>query len=135
MLIYFAKIISDFCFIMQLNSPYLVAWSTWSTCAICFPIMPHCFSNDLSFLKLVQRVFTQTVYGHGARVRPKRPCIDWADFPSGSLKVKACIRLVNIRNSSILASCSPMHTRRPVAHRKYLFEHSQKLEIELKLVT
>lgn len=84
----------------------------WTTHAICFPVlivwgMPLC-------LKAVQRAFTQTVNGHGARVRPKRPCMDGADFPSGSLNVKACIRLVNIRNSSILASCSPMHTLRPI---------------------
>ncbi len=67
----------------------------------------------------VQRAFTQTVNGHGARVRPKRPCMDGAGLPSGNLKVKACIKLVNIRNSSILASCSPMHTLRPARYTKH----------------
>lgn len=59
------------------------------------------------------RRFTHTVYGQGASVRPNRPCSGGGGTPSGSLNSKACNKLVTIRNSSIFASCSPMHTLRP----------------------
>lgn len=65
-------------------------------------------------LLLYQRGLTHTVYGHGASVRPNRPCRGGGGVPSGSLNLKACSKLVTVRNSSIFASCSPMHTLRPI---------------------
>lgn len=59
------------------------------------------------------RSVTHTVYGQGASVRPNLPCNGGAGFPSGSLNLKACNKLVTIKKSSILASCSPIHTLRP----------------------
>lgn len=51
--------------------------------------------------------------GHGAKVRPNLPSIDGFAAFSGYTKVKLCIRLEKIKNSSIFANCSPMHTRLP----------------------
>lgn len=51
--------------------------------------------------------------GHGAKVRPNLPSMDGFAVFSGYIKVKLCIRLVKIKNSSIFANCSPMHTRLP----------------------
>lgn len=51
--------------------------------------------------------------GHGAKVRPNLPSIDGFAAFSGYKKVKLCIRLAKIKNSSIFANCSPMHTRLP----------------------
>lgn len=51
--------------------------------------------------------------GHGAKVRPNLPSIDGFGAFSGYKKVKLCIRLAKIKNSSIFANCSPMHTRLP----------------------
>lgn len=60
------------------------------------------------------RVLTHTVNGQGASVRPKRPCRGGGGVPSGSLNLNACSKQVTVRNSSIFASCSPMHTLRPI---------------------
>ena len=50
--------------------------------------------------------------GCGAKVRPYFPVR--IGFESlGKTNMKLCIRLTNIRNSSIFASCSPIHTRFP----------------------
>lgn len=50
--------------------------------------------------------------GCGAKVRPYFPVR--IGFESlGKTNVKLCIRLTNIRNNSIFASCSPIHTRFP----------------------
>ena len=50
--------------------------------------------------------------GCGAKVRPYFPVR--IGFKSlGKTNVKLCIRLTNIRNNSIFASCSPIHTRFP----------------------
>lgn len=51
--------------------------------------------------------------GQGAKVRPNLPSIDGFAAFSGYKKVKLCIRLAKIKNSSIFANCSPMHTRLP----------------------
>lgn len=67
-----------------------------------------------------QRGVMQTLYGRGASVRPKRPCMGGGWCPAGRRKLKACIRLENIRNSSIFASCSPIHTLRPAEGREEL---------------
>lgn len=51
--------------------------------------------------------------GCGAKVRPYFP-VKIGFFESlGKANVKLCIRLTNIRNNSIFASCSPIHTRFP----------------------
>lgn len=56
---------------------------------------------------------TITLNGCGARVRPYLPVRMGFLESLGKAKVKLCIRLTNIRNSSIFASCSPIHTRFP----------------------
>lgn len=115
---------------MQPQRPLLHLWSKWQFFLMDNPcnLLP---SEDCLRNASVQRAFTQTVKGHGARVRPKRPCMDGADLSSGNLKVKACIRLVNIRNSSILASCSPMHTLRPAGYIKH---HLNKVLIAREVI-
>ena len=63
--------------------------------------------------------------GCGAKVRPYFPVR--IGFESlGKTNVKLCIRLTNIRNNSIFASCSPIHTRFPKnkTRKKGLQEHS-----------
>lgn len=62
---------------------------------------------------LPPRALTHTVNGLGASVRPKRAFSEGGGFPFGGLNLKACSRLDTVRNTSILASCSPMHTLRP----------------------
>lgn len=69
-----------------------------------------CYRTSVSLLRAV----THTVNGQGASVSPNRPCRGGGRFPSGSLNLKACSKLVTVRNSSIFASCSPMHTLRPI---------------------
>lgn len=72
-------------------------------------------------------------------MRPKRPCMCGGGLPSGSLNAKSCIKLVNIRNISILANCSPMHTLRPVTGGQaqffvqYAYKIIANLNIESKL--
>lgn len=56
--------------------------------------------------------------GKGANVRPNLPSIGGFFKSSGYIKVKLCKRLTNIKKSSILASCSPMHTRLPLKRKK-----------------
>lgn len=56
---------------------------------------------------------TVTLNGWGASVRPNLPVMMGFSEPAGRAKVKLCIRLTNIRNNSIFASCSPIHTRFP----------------------
>lgn len=75
------------------------------------------------------RRLAHTVYGQGASVKPNRPSREGGGVPSGSLNLKACSKLVTVRNSSIFASCSPIHTLRPEGYRgKYpqsLVNHGQ----------
>lgn len=66
------------------------------------------------------RGLTHTAYGQGASVRPNRPVSEGGGAPSGSLNLKACSKLVTVRNSSVFASCSPMHTRRPARYTGWI---------------
>lgn len=50
--------------------------------------------------------------GCGAKVRPYFP-VRFGLESLGKANVKLCIRLTNIRNISIFARCSPIHTRFP----------------------
>ena len=72
------------------------------------------------------RGLTHTVNGQGASVRPKRPCRGGGGFPSGSRNLKVWSKQVTIRNSSIFASCSPMHTLRPGGHMGQLISSCYK---------
>lgn len=51
--------------------------------------------------------------GCGANVKPYLPVMLGFFESLGKENVKLCIRLTNIRNNSIFASCSPIHTRFP----------------------
>lgn len=66
-----------------------------------------------SFVTLYHLFKAIILNGHGANVRPNLPSIEGFVAFSGYTKVKLCIRLAKIKNSSIFANCSPMHTRLP----------------------
>lgn len=55
-----------------------------------------------------------TLNGCGAKVRPNLPVRTGFSESFGRANLKLCIRLTNIRNNSIFASCSPIHTRFPI---------------------
>lgn len=74
--------------------------------------------------------------GHGAKVRPNLPSIDGFAAFSGYTKVKLCIRLEKIKNSSIFANCSPMHTRLPKEklEEKYYWPYTVNLFVNTHVI-
>lgn len=90
-----------------------------------------------SLLRLVLYLFEMMILnGCGARVRPYLPVRRGFLESSGKANVKLCIRLTNIRNNSIFASCSPIHTRFPKneIRRKSWDYHATALPISRRAI-